>query len=189
MGSKRITGKKVLMVIAPDQFRDEELLVPKQLLEEAGATVKVASRSKMECHGMLGAKVKPDLLISEARMKEFDAIVVVGGMGSPEYLWGDALLHSLLAEAHAASKPTAGICLSGAVLARAGVLKGHRATVYKTPDSMKEFGKGGAIYTGEPVTIEGNLITGENPEAARKFGEAIVEKLAATAAVGRTVVT
>lgn len=182
-----LTGKKVLMVIAPEQFRDEELLAPRQMLEAAGATVRVASRTKMECHGMLGATVKPDLLISEARMKDFDAIVVVGGMGSPEYLWGDERLHALLAESSDAHKITAAICLSGAVLARAGVLKGHRATVYKTPESLQEFQKGGATYTGEPVTRDGHLITGENPDAAKKFGEALIEQLStAPAAVGAT---
>jgi protease I len=182
MQSKRLAGKRVVMVIAPDQFRDEELLVPRRMLEEAGATVKVASRSKMECKGMLGAQVKPDFLVSEVKMKEFDAIVVVGGMGSPEYLWGDIMLHALLAEANAANKTTASICLSGAVLARAGVLKGRRATVYKTPESMKELEKGGAIYSGEPVTVDGNVVTGENPDAAKKFGEALIEKLAAVPA-------
>lgn len=183
-----LPGKRVLMVIAPDQFRDEELLIPRQILEAAGATVRVASRSKMECKGMLGARVRPDLLISEARVSDFDAIVVVGGMGSPEYLWGDVLLHALLAEANAAHKTTAAICLSGAVLARAGVLRGHRATVYKTADSMKEFAEGGAIYTGEPVTVDGNLVTGEDPEAAREFAEAIVQKLVAVATWSHTTV-
>jgi protease I len=184
MDSKKLSGKRVVMVIAPDQFRDEELLVPRQIMEEAGATVKVASRSKMDCKGMLGAIVRPDMLISEVTMKDYDAIVVVGGMGSPEYLWGDTLLHALLAEANAAHKITAGICLSGAVLARAGVLKGHRATVYKTPESIREFEKGGAVYTGEPVTIDGNLVTGENPDAARRFGEALVERIAVPAMPG-----
>lgn len=186
MDSTKLSGKKVLMVIAPDQFRDEELLVPRRMLEAAGAEVLVASRSKMECQGMLGAKVKPDMLISEARINEFDAIVVVGGMGSPEYLWGDAMLHALLAKCHAANKPTTAICLSGAVLARAGVLRGHRATVYKTPETMKEFEKGGAHYSGEAVTVDGNLITGENPDAAQKFAEALVEKLATSAPVVRS---
>ncbi len=181
MDSKKLSGKKVLMVIAPDQFRDEELLVPKKIFESAGAWVQVASKSKMECTGMLGAKVKPDLLISEARIASYDAIVVVGGMGSPEYLWGDSMLHSLLVDSAKSQKVTAAICLSGAVLARAGVLKGHRATVYKTPESIKEFDKGGATYTGEPVTIDGSLITGQNPDAAKMFGEAIVEKLTSVA--------
>lgn len=181
MGTQKLSGKKILMVIAPDQFRDEELLLPWKIFEEAGAVVRVASKSKQECTGMLGAKVKPDLLISEANMSDYDAVVVVGGMGSPEYLWGDARLHALLVESNAARKVTAAICLSGAVLSRAGVLKGHCATVYKTPESIREFEQGGVTYTGEPVTVDGHLITGQNPDAAKMFGEAIAEKLAVVA--------
>ena len=37
--------KKVLMVIAPDKFRDEEYNEPRRILEGRGCTVTVASTS------------------------------------------------------------------------------------------------------------------------------------------------
>ena len=41
----------------------------------------MVSTSKEEARGMLGAKVKPDLLLSELKVDEYAAIVFVGGDG------------------------------------------------------------------------------------------------------------
>ena len=57
-------GKKAVMIIAQNDFRDEELLKPKEILEKNGAAVTVASSSLKESTGMLGAKVKPDILFT-----------------------------------------------------------------------------------------------------------------------------
>ena len=35
----------------------------------------------------------------------------------------------------------------------------------------------GANYTGEQVTRDGNIITGNGPEAAKNFGKALVDAL------------
>jgi len=102
--NKRLAGTKVLMVIAPEQFRDEELLVPKEKFEAAGAVVTVASTRTGEAKGMLGAKVNADKTLSEVKAQDFQAIVVVGGMGSPEFLWNEDKLHSLVQELNAAAK-------------------------------------------------------------------------------------
>jgi protease I len=172
-----IMSKNVLMVIAPEEFRDEELFQPKEILEKQGAQVKIASKTLGTAKGMLGGTATPDLLISEARAVDYDAIVVVGGIGSPEYLWSDETLHTLLRTAEAQDKVIGAICLSGAVLARAGLLKHRRATVYKTADSLKEFEKAGAEYTAEDVVVDDRLITASGPHVAAEFGRAIANQL------------
>ncbi len=178
MGTTTLRGKKVLLVIAPEHFRDEELLEPRRILSERGATVAVASTRGGTAHGMLGAEVTPDLLVSDARATDYDAVVVVGGMGSPTHLWNDAALHTLLREAHAARRVVAGICLSGAVLAKAGVLRGLRATVYSTPESLRALSAGGATYMPQGVVVDGRVVTAEGPPVARAFAEKIAIALA-----------
>jgi protease I len=176
-----LSGKKVLMVIAPEQFRDEELAEPKAVLEKAGAAVTIASSRKGTATGMLGATANPTLLVQDARPRDYDAIVVVGGMGSPEHLWPDPNLHRLLTGVRDQGGVVGGICLSGAALARAGVLKGLEATVYSTPESLDEMKKGGAKYVKRDVVTTGKVVTAEGPHAARKFGEALVAALTASA--------
>ncbi|MBI4532621.1 MAG: DJ-1/PfpI family protein [Candidatus Melainabacteria bacterium] len=177
MADKKLAGKKVLMVIAPDQFRDEELLEPKQALINEGAHVVVACRSLLEAKGMLGAKVKPDMHLKDVKSQDFDGVTVVGGMGSPTYLWEDKDLHKLLQEMHKANKVVSGICLSGAVLARAGVLTEKNATVWPMPESIKALEEGKAHYQKQPVVQDGNIITAVGPDAVKEFGQAIVNGL------------
>lgn len=177
MGNSKLQGTKVLMVIAPDQFRDEELLVPKEKLEEQGAQVKVAACKLGQAKGMLGATYNPEVLIKDQQVQDFDAVVVVGGMGSPQYLWNDSDLLSLLKEASQQGKVVAAICLSGAVLANAGVLKGKKATVWPMPESLKALSGGGATYVKQPVVKDGKVVTADGPEAAPAFAQTIIEEL------------
>ncbi|MBI3600780.1 MAG: DJ-1/PfpI family protein [Nitrospinae bacterium] len=173
--SGKLAGKNILMVIAPERFRDEELNHPKEIFEKEGGMVKIACKRTGKCTGMFGATATPDMLIKDAKSADYDAVAVVGGMGSPEHLWGDAQLHKLLQEADKAGKVVAAICLSGAVLARAGILKNKEATVFETPESLKELQKGGARFVRKDVVISGKIITANGPEAAKSFGTAIVE--------------
>ncbi len=176
-------SRKILMIIAPDQFRDEELLVPRAAFEAEGWAVDTVSTCAGEARGMLGAveTVKHDLIYAaaEAKKSAYDAAVVVGGMGSPEFLWDSALVHSILQTLAQQGRVLAAICLSGAVLANAGLLKGKKATVWEMPESLEAMKAGGCQYTGEPVTVDGNIVTANGPDAAKDFAKAVIERVKA----------
>jgi protease I len=182
MADKKLTGIRVLMVIAPAEFRDEELLEPKRILTEAGAHVTVSSTKPGEATGMLGAKVTPETTLDKVQAAEYHALVVVGGMGSPKHLWECAPLHNIVRQIENAGRVIGGICLSGAVLAKAGVLRNKQATVWSTPESLQALSDGGAKYTSDHVVQDGNVVTADGPEAATKFGETLVEMLVRTTA-------
>jgi protease I len=166
--------KKVVMIIAQDGFRDEELLQPKEILENAGIEVKMASTTLMQAKGMLGAKVKPGILINDISVRDFDAIIFVGGIGASQY-WEDPLAHKLAQEANNTGKIVAAICIAPVTLAKAGILKGKNATVWSS--EAGQIKAGGANYTGRPVEKDGNIITASGPVAARQFGEELVRAL------------
>ena len=69
----------------------------------------------------------------------------------------------------------AAICIAPTTLAHAGLLDGVRATAF--PDREDDLRAHGAVWTGAPVTVDGRIITGNGPEAAADFGEAIAEAL------------
>jgi len=69
------------MRIAAKDFRDEELLKPKEILEAQGVKVVLVSTTRDETQGMRGTKVRPDLLLSEVKVEDYAAIVFVGGDG------------------------------------------------------------------------------------------------------------
>ncbi|KKR88894.1 MAG: hypothetical protein UU85_C0001G0080 [Candidatus Wolfebacteria bacterium GW2011_GWA2_42_10] len=160
--------KKILIVIAPENFRDEEYIEPKKIFEDRGFEIKTASLKAGEATGMFGAKVKIDLLISEVNSDEFSAVVFVGGRGMAK-LTANREFIDLAQKFYQAGKLTTAICVAPAILANAGILKNKKATSW--PDVKDELTKGGADYTGRDVEIDGGIITGNGPQAAGKFGE------------------
>ncbi len=169
-----LSGKKVVMIIAPQNFRDEELFEPKQILTEKGAEVKVASASLEMAGGMLGAEIQPDMLISDIEPDQWDAIILIGGTGASRY-WEDSSIHSMLNEAVKQNKIVGAICIAPVTLANAGILSGKRATVFIS--ERQRLADKGADCTLKDVQRDGNIITASGPPAARGFGEAIAEAL------------
>jgi PfpI family intracellular protease len=171
---KILTGRKVVMIIAQDKFRDEELQKPKEILSGLGAEVTVAAPKKDTCKGMLGAEVKPDTTLSKVKAKDFDAVVFVGGAGA-KALFDDKTAHSLAKDAIKKGKVLGAICLAPSILANAGVLKDKNATVYKS--EKDDLARKGARVQDEDVVTDGKIVTANGPEAAEKFANALVKAL------------
>lgn len=166
--------KKVVMIIAHEDFRDEELLEPKKILEQNAVKVTIASSSLAEASGMLGAIVKPDILIGNINVGDFDAIIFVGGGGAEEY-WNDPVAQRIAQDAINQNRIVAAICIAPVTLAKAGILKGKRSTVWSS--EAGQLRASGAVYTGKPVERDGNIITASGPSAAKEFGEEILKAL------------
>ncbi len=171
---KQLDGKRVLMVIAKSRFRDEEYLEPRKALENEGAKITVASSSLDTSEGMLGLKVTPDVLIGSVREEDFDGIVFVGGGGAKEY-FDSPVAHKLAKDFSGHGKLCSAICIAPAVLANAGLLMGKKATSF--PSSESALKTHGAVLTGEEVAVDGKIVTGVGPEAAKEFGRKLVEVL------------
>lgn len=172
-----ILKKKVLMIIAPKNFRDEELMEPKNVLEKANIEVKVVSTNKGTAKGMLGATVEVETTVDEVNPMDYDAVVVIGGSGSQTYLWDNQRVRRIVQEANNLGKIVSAICISPVVLARAGLLDGKKATVFPTNETINELKKVRAKVSGAPVEVDGRIITGRGPEAAREFGKKILESI------------
>lgn len=177
MKESEYKGKEILLVIAKEQFRDEECFVPKKLFESAGVKVTVAAENTEIATGTLGGSIKPDIKISEARIDNYDAIVISGGPGSRKYLWDNKQLHVLVKEADAKKKVVSAICISPVILARTGILEGKESTVFKSPDTVRELKDHGAIYLDKDVIISGKVVTGRDPQSAEAFGKAVLRAI------------
>ena len=166
--------KKVVMIIAPVDFRDEELYEPKTLLEREGVDVTIASTSATVCSGMLGKIITPHILITDIKVAEYDAIIFVGGKGATCY-WDDPLAHKIIHDAVQLNKIIAAICIAPVTLANAGILRGKKATVWKTEEN-KLIAKG-ALYTGNRVEYDGKIITANGPDSATQFARSVIKEL------------
>jgi protease I len=177
---EKIPGnKKVAMIIAFKDFRDEEYFVPREILEKAGVEIKTASNKTGTATGADGGDVKVDLLVSEINLADFDAIIFVGGPGCLENLDNEDS-YRITRETVSQNKILASICISPVILAKAGVLKGKMATVWSSPldrSPVKILKEKGAIYQDESVVVDGKIITANGPQAAEEFGQTILKIL------------
>ncbi len=168
---------KALIILVPKDFRDEEFNVPKERLEAAGVDVTVAGLESGSARGMLGLSAEPDVLLDEVNVSDFDVLLVPGGRGSIQYLWNNSMVLQLVKQAYSEGKVVASICLSGVVLANAGILEGKNATVFPTQDTVRILKEKGANYLDKGVVVDGNIITAKGPENAAEFTDAILRKL------------
>ncbi len=162
------------MVIAPAVFRDEEYECPKTVLEGRGAGVITASRGVGPCMGKLGMVAEATVALADAHAEDYDAIVFVGGGGAETY-FDDPVAHALARDAHDAGRVLGAICIGPSILARAGLLRGVRATAF--PSQKGNLIAHGAQWSDSPVEVDGPIITANGPEAARAFGFTIADTL------------
>ena len=168
---KELEGKRVLMVVAPEGYKEEELSVPSDIFKDSGAEVVVASTRTGIARGMSGGEVAVNLSVGDVNISDYDAIVIVGGVGSMKYLWDDSDLRDMVRAAYDSHKTVAAICLSPVVLARAGILRDKECTAFVT--AKEELIKNGGRYQDAGVVVSGNIVTAKGPEYAREFAMAV----------------
>ena len=165
---------KILFIIAPKDFRDEELKVPREILKDHQQVI--ASLTTKTASGMLGMEVKPDIDIHEAlkRVNEFDVVIFIGGVGAKAYFDNHAALE-IARQAFKAQKLLAAICIAPVILANAGVLAGRKATSHESGAGLVKPRCG--EYLGSDVAVDGKLVTANGPAAAKHFAEEILRLL------------
>lgn len=167
----------VLYVVAKEGFQDRELFDTKGVLDQAGHAAAICSKTEGACKGSLGGTVDAELSLRSAldRLDSFGAVVFVGGPGAHEYKDDpDAL--ELAKQAFSKGKVIGAICIAPVILASAGVLEEKKATVWNGDGEQSGYlAEKGARYTGDPVTIDGKIVTADGPGAATAFGEALVK--------------
>jgi protease I len=170
-----------ILIMATDGFEESELFGPRSILLERGARVRLASPSLTPIQATVrddpGRTIRPDLTISEAKVADFDALILPGGVINPDALRTNRFAVHLVRAFVAAKKPVAAICHGPWLLVEAGVLKGRRATGWKS--IRTDLSNAGANVSDERVVSDGRLITAQAPEDVEAFTEALVAALQA----------
>jgi len=167
------------MVIAFRDFRDEEYFIPKQTLESAGAFITTASTSSGKAIGKLGGEAEVNVLLEDLKVAGYDAVLFIGGPGAANYN-EDETCQRIARETVGANKVLGAICIAPAILAKAGVLEGKKATVWSSimdKSAVKILEEGGADFQKEPVVVDGKIVTASGPSAAKEFAQKIIEVL------------
>jgi protease I len=173
-----LSGKKIA-ILATHGFEQSELEAPLQKLREAGATVDVVSPEKGEIKGWeikdWGRSIKVDRTLGEVSARDYDAIVLPGGQLNPDYLRINPQAIALIRDFYAVGKPVAAICHAPWLLIEAGIIKGRRATSYKSIKS--DVINAGAQWIDEPVVTDQGVITSRQPSDLNAFSAKIIEEV------------
>jgi protease I len=166
--------KRAALIVASQNFHDEEFFETKRALDAAGVQTVIASTRIGIIRGMLGI-AEANILVGRLRVEDYDAIIFIGGPGAVEYAANPAALN-LAREAWRQRKILAAIDTAPTILANAGVLTGVRATSFLS--ERNRLIQAGAVYTGIPVEQDRLIITGSGPMASIQFGRAVADALA-----------
>lgn len=167
-------GKRAVLIVPSQNFRDEELFETKRTLDAAAVQTVIASTRIGIIRSALGNIAEANILVGQLRVEDYDAIIFIGGPGAIEYVANPAALN-LAREAVRKRKLLAAIDTAPTILANAGVLTGVRATSFLSERNVLI--QAGAIYTGIPVEQDRLIITSSGPAASIQFGRAIADVL------------
>lgn len=154
------------LIISADHFEDTELLVPYYRLKEEGYQVDVASISRGKINGKHGYEVNVDKALRDVHAQDYDILVLPGGK-APAALRKEPAALEIVKDFFVRGKPVAAICHGPQLLVTAGVLKGRRATCYRSV--AEELKESGALYEDSEVVVDGNLVTSRQPSDLPAF--------------------
>jgi protease I len=154
------------LIISADNFEDSELLVPYYRLKEEGIQVEVASIKKGSIKGKHGYEVNVDKVLGEVNPDDYDILLLPGGK-APGTIRKERSALDIARHFFKKSKPVSAICHGPQILLSAGVLRGRRATCYKSVS--KEIKEGGTVYEDKEVVVDKNLVTSRQPSDLPAF--------------------
>ena len=172
---KKIMAK--VYVFLADGFEDVEALIPIDVLRRGGVDVITVSTTEFPLvESAHGVSIEADIQFDQSDYSDADLLMLPGGMPGASNLFAhDGVCEALKAQFEAGKK-IAAICASPAVvLAPLGILDGKKATCY--PGFEEALAQTAAKYTGDLVTVDGNITTGEGPAAAFPYAYELLTQL------------
>jgi protease I len=172
----KLDGRKVA-IIATDGFEHSELTSPKAELEREGARAEVLSLHSGTIRGWSrgnwAGEVTVDARVADAISDDYDALLLPGGVMSPDKLRVDEDVVRLVQEFFDAGKPIAAICHGPQVLIETGELDGRRVTSY--PSVKSDLINAGAQWVDAEVVEDDNLVTSRSPDDLPAFNAKLIE--------------
>ncbi|MDB5098903.1 MAG: putative protease [Cyanobacteria bacterium RYN_339] len=180
--ARELEGRRVAVIVA-DGFEQSEFDGPVQALRAAGARVDVVAEDAPHLGHIHGVKhfdpapgTKADRLLSDVDVADYDALLVPGGLASPDHMRQSEAHLKLVAAFIDADKPTALICHGPWLLADSDRAKGR--TVTSWPAIRRDLERAGARWRDDEVVVDGNLVTSRKPEDVQPFSKALISLIA-----------
>jgi len=175
----QLNGRKVAF-LATDGVEEVELTAPWNALKQAGAEVKLVSAKPGEIqavnHDQKGGRFPVDVEVSKVTARDFDALVLPGGVANPDRLRTNKDAVNFVREFMEADKPVAAICHGPWLLVEADAVRGR--TITSWPSLETDVKNAGGAWVDKPVQLDQKLLTSRKPDDLPAFCAQLVDLLA-----------
>ncbi len=169
-----MSKKRAVIIITSRYFNDSEFFDVQEVLQIGGVKVDSASSITGELRGVMGNTVTVGVLVKDIKVDDYDAYIFLGSVTENEYLTNQDALN-LVRKANDKGKILAAIDAAPGIFANAGIVKGKNVTSYFT--QRTNLVQAGAKWGNNSLEIDGNLITANDQQTARRLGVAVLDSL------------
>lgn len=174
----KLNNKKAAIVMA-DGFEEVEFTKPLEALKNSGVSTEVisikAGKVKAWAKKEWGKEYKVDKSIDQANAKDYDALVLPGGVMNPDQLRMNKHVINFVSSFMTEGKPVAAICHGPWTLIETGQVKGKRMTSW--PSLKTDLTNAGAQWVDEEVVVDKGLVTSRKPDDLPAFCEKMLEEI------------
>ena len=171
-----LNGKRIA-ILATDGVEQVEMTEPRKALDAAGAKTELISPAKGKLqawqHMEKGDKFPVDVDLADADPRNYDALVLPGGVANPDQLRRIPQAVEFVKSFFERAKPVAAICHAPWMLIEAGVVRGRTLTSW--PSLQTDLRNAGAKWVDREVVEDDNLVTSRKPDDLPAFNKKIVE--------------
>jgi protease I len=184
--TNELQSVRVAFVVANEGIEQSELIGPwKAVVNAGGQPDLVAPKpglAETMHHLDKAGRFPVDRLTKDARVEDYDAVVLPGGVANPDLLRQDCPAVQFLVDMCDAGKPVAAISHGPWTLIEGGLVSGRTMTSW--PSLRSDLRNAGATWVDEEVVVcqEGSnpLITSRKPDDLRVFCREITSVFAET---------
>ena len=172
-----LAGKKIAILVE-NGFEQVEMTEPRKALDAAGATTTLISPVQGQVKGWQlnkwGDSFDVDVQLTEASADDYDALLLPGGVISPDKLRIDKGAVGFVRQFFERRKPIAAICHGPWTLINAGAVRGRKMTSW--PSLEVDLRNAGANWVDQQVVVDNGLVTSRKPEDIPAFNRKMIEE-------------
>jgi protease I len=173
---ENLEGLKVAILVE-NGFEQVELVDPRRALDQAGAQTQIVSPQNKQVRAWKftewGDTMAVDVALDKADPKDFDALLLPGGVMNPDFLRVQPKAVAFVKAFFDASKPVASICHGPWTIIETGAARG--AVITSWPSLKTDLRNAGAEWVDKEVVVDGNLVTSRKPDDIPAFNAKVNE--------------
>lgn len=164
-----------VLIMVDEGFEEAEFLYPYYRLQEEGYKVEIVGPKAGKSYvGKHGVPVRAQLSPRDVNIDEYDALIIPGGR-APDRMRINEGLVNLVRGFYKRGKVIAAICHGPQMLIEADILRGKKATCWRSVAT--DLKNAGATYIDTSVVTDGKIVTSRFPADLPDFCKEIIRLL------------